>query len=111
MDSFTQVIGTPVSVLTLLAALLLVLERLISGGWLNLKIGKDKDVKKITNEILGSKMDVLSAHFNHETTDSLYGIELGLKEMRGTQLEQSVTLENINDAMQDLVRNGVRIRK
>lgn len=52
---------------------------------------------------LMSKMDELSTHYNHETTEAL-------AQIRATQLQQCTKLDLMVDSLQDIQRNGIRIR-
>lgn len=54
-------------------------------------------------QALLSQMELLSQHFNHETTGLL-------QELRTTQLVQCNKLDLMVDALQDMQRNGIRIR-
>lgn len=57
-----------------------------------------------------SQMELLSDHFNHETTGALETLVRGHQEFRGTQLQQCTKLDMIVDTLQDIQRNGIRIR-
>lgn len=95
MELVSQIIGAPINALTLLGVMVVVGERLITGGWLNFNVGKED--KNITNMQLGAKMDILSTHFNHETTALLEDI--------------SAKLSTIITKQDDMLINGVRTRK
>lgn len=73
---------------------------------------KDINQKEVKRDEDGTPdwANKLISHYNEETTDALRGIELGMKEFRGTQLQQCIKLDSINDALQDMSRNGIRIR-
>jgi len=81
---FTELIGTPTSAITLIFASILVIERLINGGYLNFKIGKGENVSNIN---LGEKMDKLSIYYNHTTTELLEQIRDGVRDTN-TKLEE-----------------------
>lgn len=86
-------------------------------SWIGQKLGfKDKGKEAIageknTQQVLLSNMEVLSQHYNHETTPLLENIVKGQQEARGTQLQQCTKLDLIVDSLQDIQRNGIRIRK
>lgn len=90
---FAAIISNPISIAQLILIVVLVVERLITGGWLRLMVGK----KTSGNEQEENKIHVLEQHFNHETTAQY---EIMIK-------SQEETLE----ILRRWDRDGLRIRQ
>jgi hypothetical protein len=105
-----DIISNPVSVVQLGLVALLVIERLVTGGYLRLMIGK-KTLQDVRNKEQGGrdsassgiqwdlmkKMEVLETHFNHETTAQYDAM---LKSQ-----------EKILDTLIRIERDGIRTRQ
>ena len=89
-------------------------------GWISQKLGykvapseakrEERAADKNSQQVLLSNMELLSQHYNHETTPLLESIVKHQQDLRGTQLQQCTKLDLIVDSLQDIQRNGIRIR-
>lgn len=57
------------------------------------------------------EMQQLRQYANHETTEHLEKLEDSFQQFRSTQLQQCSKLDLVVDVLQDISRNGIRIRK
>lgn len=107
----STLIQNPINLLTLIAVSILVIERLITGGWLSILIGKkithdSESEKKLpidTDTIfdmmttVGIRMGILEQHFNHETTEQF---KLMLESQR-----------DVLEILRRIERDGIRVRQ
>lgn len=99
----SQLIQHPINVVTLIAVLALVIERLITGGWLRLMVGKktnESELRRHDDEIsadLLARMGALEMHFNHETTEQYRTVIDGQKD--------------ILDILRRIERDGIRVKQ
>lgn len=94
-------IENPINVVTLIAVIVLVAERMVTGGWLSIMLGKkpQSDMRRKDDELgheLLARMETLELHFNHETTEQYQSL------IRGQ--------DKILDVLQRIERDGVRIK-
>lgn len=57
------------------------------------------------------QMERLAQYTNHDTTESLQRLMAGQGELRSTQKMQCQKLDRIVESLDDIQRNGIRIRK
>lgn len=100
-----QLIQHPINVVTLIAVLALVVERLITGGWLRLIVGKkagesESQLRRRHDDEVSAdllvRMGALETHFNHETTEQYRTVIEGQKD--------------ILDILRRIERDGIRIK-
>ena len=99
----SQLIQHPINVVTLIAVLALVPERLVTGGWLRLMVGKktnESELRRQDDEVssdLLNRMGVLEMHFNHETTDQ-----------HNTMIRSQ---QEVLEILRRIERDGIRVRQ
>lgn len=106
----STILSNPINIASLVGVVVLVVERLITGGYLRIMLGKktfqdtrntmqdgrDSAAAGVSWDLL-KRMDALELHFNHETTANQEAL------MRGQ--------EKIIDMLVRIERDGIRIRQ
>lgn len=101
-------IFTITNIFTLIGVLALTVERLIAGGYLKIRLGKNGLEKK---EDVPRWAQGLEQHFNHETTEQNCQIIVALNDIKAGQENMCRRLNVAVGHLEEIRINGVRVKK
>lgn len=107
-----QLLGQPITQFGGPIGILVVLHRM---GYIDLRamissaVGIDGSVREVNADNRDALQPVVTK-LDLITSNHLEHVQASLNEMRGTQLQQCTKLDLMVDALQDIQRNGIRIR-
>lgn len=105
-EFLTTTFGSTANAVTLFIVIVLAVERLIKGGYLNLRLGKNGLHKKDNEEQpehVPQWAQQLAQHFNHETTETLNTILSGQRSM-------CQKMDGIQRTLDEFKEYGIKIR-